>query len=757
MAINPETRYPGKIAPSTPDYPYGEARNITAPGDGTGTPWEEGIVNDIFGWQQAILSEAEDTPTGTPEKATASQYLAGLKKIVANISGLTFEDVSEMQTGLTGVAYAVGQVLNVNETQYKVTDQVTGLSLPGGKYAQRLSVVYIDDYEHLVTKGSQTDPRTWDWSDAYEAARDAINAFEWKGSVAATNQAPENNRSGVIKFGARQYRFTRQVYTNPYVAHEGVARGIEFRQDFNVYSEGESLIWCDFGDLAGYAFDSAPYNDLGVREPGLDRRTGIGVGSTSTKMAGIVFRNLTFVSNHAKNAVYGAIRFADAPGYEIDHCIIEGFITGYMETACWANKRTNNLILAKGVGVASVGVVNNTHSAANYINNWRNDEAVTAVNCPYFEDEDAVTNPASARFYNTGLYMTGTAIVKSHDDTIERWDRVCRVTDFSQLVLDGVWVENIQQFAFEGDLSKIIVRNPHFYAPSLTLFVMRGDGEYVLDKPDGSYGALYEDSGTPTDSQLEIYGVYPKSGDNYERKTTKFGREGQRQIWVEDYERLPVKTIYVDSSAGSDANSGMLGGTVAPLQSLGEALNRLDRPGNYEIKLKRGGTYTMNANATIPDQTTVTISAWDAGARPIVDWTFGGDRIANIEINVGSRVNLTSIEAVTANASAYLADSRTMFDANGYAMIDMDDCVLRVGSGAAIFGNKAKARGEMAISLKDSSLGGVDDGGVTFGALSRSAGVNSAYVEVVAFAENTSVDVALGGWGSTTNVKYSDI
>ena len=35
MAINPETQYPGKIAPSTPDYPYGAARNITTPGDGT--------------------------------------------------------------------------------------------------------------------------------------------------------------------------------------------------------------------------------------------------------------------------------------------------------------------------------------------------------------------------------------------------------------------------------------------------------------------------------------------------------------------------------------------------------------------------------------------------------------------------------------------------------------------------------------------------------------------------------------------------
>lgn len=75
MAINPETQYPGKIAPSTPDYPYGAARNITLPGDGTGTPWEAALVNDIFGWQQALLSSAGVVPSGSPDKVGASQYL----------------------------------------------------------------------------------------------------------------------------------------------------------------------------------------------------------------------------------------------------------------------------------------------------------------------------------------------------------------------------------------------------------------------------------------------------------------------------------------------------------------------------------------------------------------------------------------------------------------------------------------------------------------------------------------------------------
>lgn len=81
MAINPETQYPGKIAPSTPDYPYGAARNITVPGDGTGTPWEAALVNDLFGFQQALLSEAGLVPTSSPEKVGASQYLDAINAV----------------------------------------------------------------------------------------------------------------------------------------------------------------------------------------------------------------------------------------------------------------------------------------------------------------------------------------------------------------------------------------------------------------------------------------------------------------------------------------------------------------------------------------------------------------------------------------------------------------------------------------------------------------------------------------------------
>lgn len=82
MAINPETQYPGKINPSTGDYPYGSARNVTVPGDGTGTPWEAAIVNDLLGFQQTLLSESAIVPSGTPDRVGASQYFQALTRLL---------------------------------------------------------------------------------------------------------------------------------------------------------------------------------------------------------------------------------------------------------------------------------------------------------------------------------------------------------------------------------------------------------------------------------------------------------------------------------------------------------------------------------------------------------------------------------------------------------------------------------------------------------------------------------------------------
>ena len=89
MAISISEQYPGKTAGNTTDYPFGEARNVTAPGDGTGTPWEQAIVNDDQGFKQALLAAAGVIPSGTPDTASASQYLQALKTLFPGVVAFT--------------------------------------------------------------------------------------------------------------------------------------------------------------------------------------------------------------------------------------------------------------------------------------------------------------------------------------------------------------------------------------------------------------------------------------------------------------------------------------------------------------------------------------------------------------------------------------------------------------------------------------------------------------------------------------------
>jgi hypothetical protein len=76
MALSIENKYPGKSKAADADYPFGSARNITTPGDGTGTPLEEAWLNDLFGFQQALLDAAGISPSGNPDTVQASQYLS---------------------------------------------------------------------------------------------------------------------------------------------------------------------------------------------------------------------------------------------------------------------------------------------------------------------------------------------------------------------------------------------------------------------------------------------------------------------------------------------------------------------------------------------------------------------------------------------------------------------------------------------------------------------------------------------------------
>jgi hypothetical protein len=84
MAIRPKIQYGPQVEAGDPGYPYGKARNNSVPGDGSGTPYEEDLVNDIFGMQQSLLVEAGVTPSGVPDKVGASDYLDAILQLIEN-------------------------------------------------------------------------------------------------------------------------------------------------------------------------------------------------------------------------------------------------------------------------------------------------------------------------------------------------------------------------------------------------------------------------------------------------------------------------------------------------------------------------------------------------------------------------------------------------------------------------------------------------------------------------------------------------
>ena len=125
MAISIAEQYPGKTAGTNTDYPYGQARNVTAPGDGTGTPFEQALVNDDQGFKQALLKAAALIPSGDPDTAVASQYLQAIQKLISDATATKVK--AWVRFGYIGTAIqifaskGVSGVTRISAGKYRVT------------------------------------------------------------------------------------------------------------------------------------------------------------------------------------------------------------------------------------------------------------------------------------------------------------------------------------------------------------------------------------------------------------------------------------------------------------------------------------------------------------------------------------------------------------------------------------------------------------------------------------------------------------
>lgn len=151
MAINPGTRYTGKITAPSANYPLGSARDITTPGDGTGTPWEQNLINDVWGFLQKLLDGAGITASDVPDTVLASQYYQAVMALIGRASTLVFENTTTLAAGTTvlgeTVVFVEKQILKVQAEGATVrffvvtTDSSSpNISLGGGLYAEEVFV-----------------------------------------------------------------------------------------------------------------------------------------------------------------------------------------------------------------------------------------------------------------------------------------------------------------------------------------------------------------------------------------------------------------------------------------------------------------------------------------------------------------------------------------------------------------------------------------------------------------------------------------
>jgi len=114
MALNPNVKWPAQTNAPTAAYTYGSAQNVTTPGDGTGTPFEEDLVNDWFGFQQELLDKAGITPSGNPDEVDDSDIYNAIR-LTSGYPGLIVPMALNVDPATLGlrILKMVGQVIAI--------------------------------------------------------------------------------------------------------------------------------------------------------------------------------------------------------------------------------------------------------------------------------------------------------------------------------------------------------------------------------------------------------------------------------------------------------------------------------------------------------------------------------------------------------------------------------------------------------------------------------------------------------------------
>ena len=131
MALQPANDV-ANTNPANAAYPQGSAKNVSVAGAGDGTPWEENVVNDIWGFLQSLLDQGSVVPNNAPDSVTNQQYVEALINFMASRTAVgNSNDFNMGAYGSVLVPDNTSAKINIAALAQEIEDIINGVTTVG--------------------------------------------------------------------------------------------------------------------------------------------------------------------------------------------------------------------------------------------------------------------------------------------------------------------------------------------------------------------------------------------------------------------------------------------------------------------------------------------------------------------------------------------------------------------------------------------------------------------------------------------------
>lgn len=231
MAINPDVAFPGKTAGVSPEYPYGKARDVSAPGDGTGTPLRSAWVNDWFGLQQQLLSLAGIVPSGVADAVGACQVWDALEKLLSTrgvdgaskVGSANYAQLREY-AGTEGAIFCAGKSTPGDGAEGRTNLDPSDTTSPDNGVT-----VFIDGLGRRRKRDHTPGDVSLTWATGRgTSGTDYTSAFEnaVRASSRSTNENAADMRAGTVRVQSADILLRNAAVNNPGLVLKGVSNNI---------------------------------------------------------------------------------------------------------------------------------------------------------------------------------------------------------------------------------------------------------------------------------------------------------------------------------------------------------------------------------------------------------------------------------------------------------------------------------------------------------------------------------------------------